>query len=523
MVWAIGYRPDYRWVRRRGLRRRRPARPTPAASPSVPGLYFLGLPWLHTWGSGRFLGIARDAEHVAGCITGVAPASGRRGRRGCGRAGHGSAPSPAHFGRDLERALAKVEGIVDDARARRVSTCWCCPTRPSAATSSDLRDPDLDDLPPALAEDAPELRRVAAAAGDMVVCVGYAEQCRRRRGSTTPRSASPATACSAGTARCTSRPASRSSTPPATGSPPSTPRSAGWGCSSTTTRPSPRPPAPWPCDGAEVLACLSAWPASVTDRASRLPQDRQSRLFDLYDCARAAENQVVWVSSNQTGVMGGLRFLGQAKVVGPGGDVLARTSAKGGLAVAERRRRRRGRPRPGGCCTTSPSSTPRRTAVTPVRVALLTYSTKPRGGVVHTLALAEALAAPGIEVDVWTLGRGGDAALLPRRRPRASRVHAVAVPRPSTDEPVGARIARSIAVLGAAFAAARSAYDVVHAQDCISAPTPPCPAVRAHRPPPRHLHHPRAGRLPRAGHRRAERAGLRLGGGRRRGARPAGA
>jgi nitrilase len=41
------------------------------------------------------------------------------------------------------------------------------------------------------------------------------------------------------------------------------------------------------------------------------------------------------VSSNQTGTTGGLRFLGQAKVVGPGGDVLARTWAKGGLAVAE--------------------------------------------------------------------------------------------------------------------------------------------------------------------------------------------
>ena len=88
-------------------------------------------------------------------------------------------------------------------------------------------------------------------------------------------------------------------------------------------------------DGAEVLACLSAWPASVTDRAARLPQDRQSRLFDLYDCARAAENQVVLVSSNQTGIQGDLRFLGQAKIVGPGGDILARTAAKGGLAVAD--------------------------------------------------------------------------------------------------------------------------------------------------------------------------------------------
>jgi predicted amidohydrolase len=85
-------------------------------------------------------------------------------------------------------------------------------------------------------------------------------------------------------------------------------------------------------DGAQIIAALSAWPASVTDRASRLPADRQSRLFDLYDCARAAENQVVVVSSNQTGVMGTLRFLGQAKVVGPGGDVLANTGSKGGLA-----------------------------------------------------------------------------------------------------------------------------------------------------------------------------------------------
>jgi putative flavoprotein involved in K+ transport len=33
-----------------------------------PGLYFLGLPWLHTWGSGRFSGVARDAQYLAGCI-----------------------------------------------------------------------------------------------------------------------------------------------------------------------------------------------------------------------------------------------------------------------------------------------------------------------------------------------------------------------------------------------------------------------------------------------------------------------
>ena len=106
-------------------------------------------------------------------------------------------------------------------------------------------------------------------------------------------------------------------------------------------------------DGAEILACLSAWPTSVTNRAPRMAEDRQSRLFDLYDRARAAENQVVLVSSNQTGALGGMRFLGQAKVVGPGGDILARTWSKAGHRGRRARRRQPRSPRPGGCCTTS--------------------------------------------------------------------------------------------------------------------------------------------------------------------------
>jgi putative flavoprotein involved in K+ transport len=32
---------------------------------NVPGLYFIGLPWQHTWGSGRFGGVADDAQYVA--------------------------------------------------------------------------------------------------------------------------------------------------------------------------------------------------------------------------------------------------------------------------------------------------------------------------------------------------------------------------------------------------------------------------------------------------------------------------
>src|SRR6201999_2442053 len=100
-----------------------------------------------------------------------------------------------------------------------------------------------------------------------------------------------------------------------------------------------------------------------------------------------------------------------------------------------------------------------------MKIALLTYSTKPRGGVVHTLALAEALAAAGQEVTVWTLGRGGDGGFF---RPVDPAVGQVVVPFPDRDgEQVGARILRSIATLRAAFDPAD--YDVVHAQDCISA------------------------------------------------------
>lgn len=102
------------------------------------------------------------------------------------------------------------------------------------------------------------------------------------------------------------------------------------------------------------------------------------------------------------------------------------------------------------------------------RVALLTYSTKPRGGVVHTLALAEALVRAGVEVDVWTLARGGDTGFFRAVDPGVG-VRAVPFADLGPDESFGSRIARSIAVLGAAFAPARAAYDVVHAQDCLSA------------------------------------------------------
>jgi putative flavoprotein involved in K+ transport len=64
VIWSVGYRTDYSWIEipifdgkgypshQRGVT-------------TVPGLYFLGLPWQYTWGSGRFSGVARDATFLA--------------------------------------------------------------------------------------------------------------------------------------------------------------------------------------------------------------------------------------------------------------------------------------------------------------------------------------------------------------------------------------------------------------------------------------------------------------------------
>ena len=100
-----------------------------------------------------------------------------------------------------------------------------------------------------------------------------------------------------------------------------------------------------------------------------------------------------------------------------------------------------------------------------MRIALLTYSTKPRGGVVHTLNLAEALAAAGQHVSVWSLARAGDRGFFRDVDPGVT-VRLVDFPE-VPDESVTDRIVRSIALLRQAFDA--SAYDIVHAQDCISA------------------------------------------------------
>ena len=64
IIWTTGFRSDWSWVElpifdgagypthRRGVT-------------SMDGVYVLGLPWLYTWGSGRFVGVARDSDFIA--------------------------------------------------------------------------------------------------------------------------------------------------------------------------------------------------------------------------------------------------------------------------------------------------------------------------------------------------------------------------------------------------------------------------------------------------------------------------
>jgi predicted amidohydrolase len=242
----------------------------------------------------------------------------------------------AHFGRDIGRALVKIEGIIRDARQARVELL-VFPDATLGGYLSDLRHPDPLSIPPGLTEDSHEIGKIRALAGDMVVCFGYAETVSAGARDLLYNSALCLTGDGVlGRHRKVHQPAGESLVYAAgTRFAPFDTPAGRIGLLIDYDKTFPEAARTLALGGATIVACLSAWPASVTDRASRLPQDRQSRLFDLYDSARAAENQVVFVSANQTGVMGGLRFLGQAKVVGPGGDILARTSSKGGLAIAE--------------------------------------------------------------------------------------------------------------------------------------------------------------------------------------------
>lgn len=98
----------------------------------------------------------------------------------------------------------------------------------------------------------------------------------------------------------------------------------------------------------------------------------------------------------------------------------------------------------------------------PLSIRLATYSTKARGGVVHALSLAEALAARGHAVELWALSPDG------ARFYREPAVPTRLVPVERRDEPIDDRILRYADALADAMAGAGPA-DIHHAEDCLSA------------------------------------------------------
>jgi len=244
----------------------------------------------------------------------------------------------APFGRDLEADFALIADLVARARARGVQLL----ALPEAALGGYLADlgeagvADVlpqDALPPALDVHGPEVARLAAIAGDMVVTAGFCESDGAQRYNT-------AVAVSGdgvlGVHRKVHQPLGEHNA-----------YAAGDGFRAFDSpigrmgmlicydKAFPESARSLAMDGAEVIVCMSAWPGSRTDAAPDLAEDRWTRRFDLFDQARALENQVVWLSANQSGTFGSLRFVCSAKVVGPGGEVLATTGVEPGMAVAQ--------------------------------------------------------------------------------------------------------------------------------------------------------------------------------------------
>ncbi|HEV3358570.1 MAG TPA: carbon-nitrogen hydrolase family protein [Pseudonocardiaceae bacterium] len=244
------------------------------------------------------------------------------------------AAASAEFGRDLDADFDTVEQLIKQARAQDVALL----ALPEACLggyllSLDGADPGIDPGPPALSADGPEIARLVRLAEAMVVIAGYCESDGATRYNSVvcvsgdgvlgnhrkvhqPLSEDASYACGDGF-RAFDTPAGR------------------LGMMICYDKAFPESARALALDGAEIGVCVSAWPGARTNPAADLAQDRWKRRFDLFDRARALENQIVWLSANQSGRFGSLRFVGSAKVVDPGGEVVADTGVDAGLAVAE--------------------------------------------------------------------------------------------------------------------------------------------------------------------------------------------
>jgi N-carbamoylputrescine amidase len=241
----------------------------------------------------------------------------------------------AAFGRDLDDDLARAAALIDEARSDGVGLL----VLPEACLGGYLTDlGGTAELPPALAVDGPEIARLAAAAGDMVVCAGFCE---------VPEDAAAdgrvynSAVCVTGDGvlsvhRKVHQPLREDASYAAGDSFGAFDTPIGRiGMQICFDKAFPEAARAQALDGARIVCSLSAWPISATNRHPDPALDRWTRRMDLFDRARALDNQIVWIAANQFGTFGSMQFAASAKVVDPGGDILAWTGQDAGMAVAE--------------------------------------------------------------------------------------------------------------------------------------------------------------------------------------------
>ncbi|WP_431874840.1 carbon-nitrogen hydrolase family protein [Amycolatopsis sacchari] len=236
----------------------------------------------------------------------------------------------APFDRDLDEDFARIRHLVEKARAEGVGLL----ALPEACLGGYLANLDGGaEGPPPLRLDGPEIERLRKLAGDIVMVAGYCEDSGDRLYNSA--------VCVHGDGvlgnhRKVHQPLSEDASYGAGQSFAAFDTPVGrLGTMICYDKAFPESARSLALDGAEIGVCISAWPGSRTNPAADLAQDRWKRRFDLFDRARALENQIVWLSANQSGTFGSLRFVASAKVVDPGGEILSDTGVAEGMAVTE--------------------------------------------------------------------------------------------------------------------------------------------------------------------------------------------
>jgi len=246
----------------------------------------------------------------------------------------------ANFTRDLEQNYALIGDLLDQARAQGVSFVAFPEASIGGYLSSlgnhgDTVKTTTRSMPPAIRLDGPEIARVQELAGDTLVTIGF---CELADDGETRYNA--AVCLDGGTIYGSYRKVHQPLGENMSYSAGDTYRAfdtpiGRMGMQICYDKAFPEAARMLALDGAEVIVSMSAWPAARTATAENLQDDRWTYRFNQFDIARALDNQVFWIASNQSGTFGSLRYVGNAKVVDPGGNVMATTLLGTGLAIAE--------------------------------------------------------------------------------------------------------------------------------------------------------------------------------------------